>query len=107
MPYLTVRIECIVTLDSGTKPSWSTHSAGFSVRKIWEVNGYGWGTNPINRLVYVSDSSFATTDPVKGIGQLGNDSVEYVHVRGGGKYFFYTSHNKVPILRTSTYTASN
>lgn len=99
-----VRIECRVSLNSGTKPSWSTHTSGFSVRKIWEVNGSGWGTNPINRRILVSDYAFTSTDPVRGIGQMSNGSIEYVYVRGGGKYYFYTSHNVVPTLRTSTYT---
>lgn len=99
-----VRIECRVALNSGTKPSWSTHASGFSVRKIWEVNGSGWGTNPINRRILVSDYAFTSTDPVRGIGQMSNGSIEYVYVRGGGKYHFYISHNVVPTLRTSTYT---
>ena len=99
-----VRIECRVALNSGTKPSWSTHASGFSVRKIWEVNGSGWDTNPINRRILVSDYAFTSTDPVRGIGQLSNGSIEYVYVRGGGKYHFYISHNVVPTLRTSTYT---
>lgn len=99
-----VRIECRVALNSGTKPSWSTHTSGFSVRKIWEVNGSGWGTNPINRRILVSDYAFTSTDPVRGIGQMSNGSIEYVYVRGGGKYHFYISHNVVPTLRTSTYT---
>lgn len=99
-----VRIECRVALNSGTKPSWSTHTGGFSVRKIWEVNGSGWGTNPINRRILVSDYAFTSTDPVRGIGQMSNGSIEYVYVRGGGKYHFYISHNVVPTLRTSTYT---
>lgn len=99
-----VRIECRVALNSGTKPSWSTHASGFSVRKTWEVNGSGWGTNPINRRILVSDYAFVTADPVRGVGQLANSSVEYVYVRGGGKYYFYTSHNISPVLRTSTYT---
>lgn len=102
-----VRIECRVALDSGTKPSWSTHTSGFSVRKIWEVNGSGWGTNPVNRRILVSDYAFASADPVRGVGQLTNSSVEYVYVRGGGKYFFYVSHNISPILRTSTYTTNS
>lgn len=102
-----VRIECRVALNSGTKPSWSTHASGFSVRKIWEVNGSGWGTNPVNRRILVSDSAYASTDPVRGVGQLTNSSVEYVYVRGGGKYFFYVSHNISPILRTSTYTTNS
>lgn len=102
-----VRIECRVALNSGTKPSWSTHASGFSVRKIWEVNGSGWGTNPVNRRILVSDYAFTSVDPVRGVGQLTNSSVEYVYVRGGGKYFFYISHNISPTLRTSTYTTNS
>lgn len=102
-----VRIECRVSLNSGTKPSWSTHASGFSVRKIWEVNGLGWGTNPINRRILVSDYAFADSDPVRGVGQLSNSSVEYVYVRGGGKYLFYISHNISATLHTSTYTTNS
>ena len=32
---MNIRVEVLVALDSGTKPSWSTHKLGFSVRKIW------------------------------------------------------------------------
>lgn len=102
-----VRIECRVSLNSGTKPSWSTHAGGFSVRKIWEVNGSGQGTNPINRRILVSDYAFANFDPVRGVGQLSNSSVEYVYVRGGGKYLFYISHNISATLHTSTYTTNS
>lgn len=101
-----VRIECRVSLNSGTKPSWSTHLRGFSVRKIWEVNGSGWGTNPINRRILVSDYAYADSDPVRGVGQLSNSSEEYVYVRGGGKYLFYVSHNISATLHTSTYTTN-
>lgn len=102
-----VRIECRVSLNSGTKPSWSTHAGGFSVRKIWEVNGSGWGTNPINRRILVSDYAFADSDPVRGVGQLSTSSEEYVYVRGGGKYLFYISHNISATLHTSTYTTNS
>ena len=102
-----VRIECRVSLNSGTKPSWSTHASGFSVRKIWEVNGSGWRTNPINRRILVSDYAFADSDPVRGVGQLSNSSEEYVYVRGGGKYLFYISHNISATLHTSTYTTNS
>ena len=99
-----VLIAVIVSLDSGTKPSWSTHQNGFSVRKVWYANGSGWGTNSINRTILFSDYGFTSSDPVRGLGQLSNSSNEYVYVRGGGKYHFYTSHGKTPVLRTSTYT---
>ena len=99
----TVRIEVLVGLDSATIPSWSTHYNGFSVRKIWEVNGDGWGTSHVNRQIFVSDYKFADIDPVRGVGQLTNFSNEYVFVRGGGKYHFYTSHNTIPVLKTEIF----
>ena len=101
-----VRIEVIVSLNSGSVPSWSTHGSGFSVRKIWEVNGSGWGTNSINRRILVSDYQHANADPVRGIGQLGYSSTEYVYVRGGCKYFFKVSHGIVPTLRTSEFVGT-
>lgn len=105
--HANVRIECRVSLNSGTKPSWSTHTGGFSVRKIWEVNGSGWGTNAVNRRVLISDYSFADTDPVRGIGQNTKSSIEYVYVRGGGVYYFYLSHNVPATLYTNSFTSNN
>ena len=103
------RIEVLVALDSGTKPAWSTHTKGFSVRLIWESQGNGWGVNEgIVRRVYESSSAWANdVIPVRSIGQLTNSSTEYVFVRGGGKYRFRTSHGVIPTLRTSTYTISS
>ncbi len=103
----SIRIEIEVSLNSNKKPAWSTHDSGFSVRKVWETNGSGWGTATISRRVLVSTYGFASTDPVRGIGQLTNSSNEYVYVRGGGLYYFYTSHGVTPSLKTSTYTASS
>lgn len=104
----TIRIEVIVSLDSNTHPSWATHERGFSLRKIWEVNALAWGVNHgVNRQIFVSDYSFADIDPVRGISQLTNSGVEYVFVRGGGKYFFYVSHNAEVILRTERYEISS
>lgn len=101
----TVRIEVIVGLNSDSNPQWATHTGGggFSVRKIWEVNGLNWGRQSLNREIFISDYTWAISDPVRGIGQLTNSSNEYVFVRGGGRYFFFTSHNTIPILRTETY----
>lgn len=101
-----VRIECFVSLSSNSKPSWATHQNGFSVKKIWETNGNAWGTINVTRRILASDYLHATSDPVRGIGQMLNSSNEYVYVRGGGRYFFYVSNNITPVLRTSAYTAS-
>ena len=103
----SIRIEVEVSLNSGKKPAWSTHDSGFSVRKVWETNGSGWGTATVSRRVLVSTYNFASEDPVRGLGQMTNSSNEYVYVRGGGLYYFYTSHGVTPSLKTSTYTASS
>ena len=103
-----VRIEVEVALNSGTVPSWSTHSGGFSVRKIWETNGAGWGTIPVTRNVYVSTYSFTSVDPVRGLTQNTMASVEIVYVRGGGRYFFRTSPEAgTPTLNSSGYSWSS
>lgn len=102
---MNIRVEVLVSLDSGTKPSWSTHERGFSVRKIWEFVPYAWGFNPRSILaVHLSDFIFADTDPVRGLSTLSKHHTCYVYVRGGGKYHFYASHGARVILHTDTYT---
>lgn len=101
---MNIRVEVLVALDSGTKPSWSTHKRGFSVRKIWEFAPYAWGVSPRSIFaVHLSDFNFANTDPVRGLSTLSNYDTCYVYVRGGGKYHFYASHGARVILHTDTY----
>lgn len=101
---MNIRVEVLVALDSGTKPSWSTHERGFSVRKIWEFAPYAWGVNSRSILaVHLSDFNLANTDPVRGLSTLSHHDVCYVYVRGGGKYHFYASHGARVILHTDTY----
>lgn len=101
---MNIRVEVLVALDSGTKPSWSTHERGFSVRKIWEFAPYAWGVNSRSILaVHLSDFNLANTDPVRGLSTLSNYGTCYVYVRGGGKYHFYASHGARVILHTDTY----
>lgn len=101
---MNIRVEVLVALDSGTKPSWSIHERGFSVRKIWEFAPCAWGVNPRSILaVHLSDFNFANTDPVRGLSTLSNYVICYVYVRGGGKYHFYASHGARVILHTDTY----
>lgn len=101
---MNTRVEVLVALDSGTKPSWSTHERGFSVRKIWEFAPFGWGINSRTILrVYLSDYNLAEMDPVRGLSSLDHFNICYVYVRGGGKYHFYASHEANVILHTDTY----
>lgn len=102
-----IRAEVLVALDSGTKPSWSTHERGFSTRKIWEWAPSVWGVNAVSDIkVYLSDFAHTNLDPVRGLDFLGHFDTCFVFVRGGGKYHFYTSHGALVILHTSTYKPS-
>ena len=104
---MCMRAEVLVALDSGTKPSWSTHDGGFSTRKIWEWAPSTWGVNAVSDIkVYLSDFAHTNLDPVRGLDFLGHFDTCFVFVRGGGKYHFYTSHGAQVILHTSTYKPS-
>lgn len=104
----TVRISVIVALDSGTKPAWSSHASGYSVRFIEEVNGSGWGTSEVSRNILANEYKFANANPVGRVEQMTNSSTEVIWVRGGGKYFFYLSIPYItPALRTSTFTTAS
>lgn len=101
---MNIRVEVLVALDSGTKPSWSTHERGFSVRKIWEFAPNAWSVNlDSETTIYLSDFVHADIDPVRGLGNLSHFDTCYVFVRGGGKYHFYASHEAKVILHTDTY----
>ena len=59
----------------------------------------------MTRNIYVSTYSFASVDPVRGLMQNTQGSVEIVYVRGGGKYFFRTSPEAgTPTLNPSGYS---
>lgn len=106
-PRMCMRAEVLVALDSGTKPSWSTHERGFSTRKVWEWAPSTWGVNTVSDTkVYLSDFAHTNLDPVRGLDSLSNFNTCFVFVRGGGKYHFYTSHGAQVILHTSTYKPS-
>lgn len=104
----TVRISVIVALNSGTKPAWSSHASGFSVRFIEEVNGSGWGISEVSRNILANEYRFANANPVGRVEQMTNSSTEVIWVRGGGKYFFYLSIPYItPALCTSTFTTAS
>ena len=102
------RIELNVALGSGTKPSWSTHDLGFTVRCIWESSADEWGTASINRIIEDYHYRFSNVIPAGDINQMTHSSNEYIYVRGGGKYYFAaTNLTSEPSLKTSAFTVSN
>lgn len=97
------RIKLAVQLDSGTVPSWSTHSAGFTTNIDVEIIAAGWGTVSSNRYIkYQDDYNFASVKPAYFVGQLSNESRAVFYVRGGGKYRFVCSWQAASVsLRTA------
>ena len=97
-----------VQLNSGTKPSWSTHGNGFSCYMDILAISSGWGTiTPLTIcLGYTSSFTYNDENPC-GYSQLTNSSTHVVWLRGGGKYYLYTDFNAIPTVRTSEYTVSS
>ena len=105
--HITTEIHIYWTLNSGAKPSWATHNSGsYSVKVRWTTNGSGWGTIAVTREILEASQGWNNGNIVGDIGQLTNSSVEYIYVRGGGKYIFRVKDAKgIPVLRPTGYTA--
>lgn len=105
------RIEVHTMLDLSGLPSWSTHDRGFAAHFIEEVYGYAWGANTTTHRRILSNQFTWTQNksvhPIGKVSQMGNSGTEVIYVRGGGQYFFYTTKNALPVLRTSEYITSN
>lgn len=103
----TAEISVSWTLNSVAKPSWGTHGGGsYSVKVRWTANGSGWGTIAVTREILEASQGWNNGNVVGDIGQLTNASVEYIYVRGGGKYVFRVKNaNGTPVLRPTGYTA--
>lgn len=87
------QIGCHVQLNSGTKPSWSTHSSGFTCNLDVLAKANGWGTTGGESIVRDYSWRFTSNNvsPIS-YNQLGNSSRPVIYMRGGGKYRIYTSN---------------
>ena len=106
IPYEGLRhIKCNVQLNSGSKPSWSTHGGGFTVNLDLLVTAYGWGTTHMHSICLNNDSGWVTSgaNPA-GYSQMGNGSVAVFWLRGGGQYRLYADQDADWTVKTSTYT---
>lgn len=105
------RIEVHTTLGVSRKPSWATHEQGFSVHFVEEVYAFAWGVNSTTHRRILSFNYNWTKDkavyPIGRVSQMENGGSEVIYVRGGGRYYFYTTKNALPVLRTSDYTDSS
>lgn len=110
---IKTRIQVDTPLDY-VNVSWGTHeSGGYSMLCAWTVNGSGWGSITVHRVIESSQWGWTEPDPSSpdrlkipfgSIGQLTNNNEEYILLRGGGKYRFRITNNCVPIEHNSRYT---
>lgn len=96
-------IKVVVNLNSGTKPSWSTHSAGFSVDFHIDTQASGWGTTHAETIIYSDTFSFCSVSPVS-YKQLGYGSIPILYLRGGGRYRVISTYNAAWKIYKDGYT---
>lgn len=97
------RIKVYVQLNSGTKPSWSTHNNGFSVDLDLETQRKGWETTKGLTLIYADNYNFCSVSPVS-YQQMSYSSTPVLFMRGGGKYKVSTTYACVWTPHADTYT---
>ena len=101
-------IKLHVHLDSGTKPSWSTHDRGFSCNMDLRVKAAGWGTTMHHSICLEYDCLWCQ-DNINPCGytQLTTASFPVLWLRGGGKYFVETDYKCEWSPKSSTYTVNS
>ena len=99
-------LKLAVQLNSGTKPSWSTHSSGFTANLDVLQQAINWGTTTGDTIVLEYSYSFASSQPVS-YQQLGNSSKPIFWCRGGGQYYIFTDYEETWTIYTSTVTFSS
>ena len=104
VPLNGVWLEVQVNLNTGVAGDWSTHPGGFTLNLMWRTNGSGWGVTQVRREIIQNYQSWANKTICGGIGQLTQSSREYVYLRGGGLYYFYSSRPISPVIETATVT---
>lgn len=77
----------------GNKPSWASHSSGFSLLLDYYVTGSGWGTiSAVSKLDWYH-GSYGGETAFGGRQQNTMGSVEIVYLRGGGVYYYRTTNH--------------
>ena len=96
-------IKVSVQLDSGTKPSWSTHNSGFSVDFHIDTLRSGWGTTNADTIIYADNFKFCDQSPAS-YTQLTYGSLPILYLRGGGRYYVCATYNVDWTIEKDGYT---
>ena len=99
-------IKCNVQLNSGTKPSWSTHGYGFTAVVELLTLSPGCGTTGGHCICLCNDQRFISdsSKPPVGYTMMWNGSMCVFWLRGGGRYHLYADYKTTQSLQTSSYT---
>ena len=102
-------LKCNVQLNSGSKPSWSTHNSGFTAVVDILEEAYGWGTTSKKGIILTNDQMFIndSNKPPVGYEQMGNSSIPVWWLRGGGIYFLAADYDCTWTIRKSKYENSS
>ena len=109
LPYNGLRyFKCSVHLNSGSKPSWSTHSGGFTAVVDILEEASGWGTTGMLGEVLINDQRFFADEskPPVGYQQMGYGSIPVWWLRGGGSYRLAADYNVTWTIQKSKYENS-
>ena len=99
-------LKLSVQLDSGTKPSWSTHSAGFTANLDLLQEAHNWGVTEGRGIVLEYTYGFVSSQPVS-YQQLTNSGRPVFWCRGGGQYYIYTDYEETWTIYTSSVTLTS
>lgn len=100
------RIACQTELNSGTKPSWSTHNKGFTAIVDLLVTGSYHGETSGKSMLLTKDFLFGDPNPPVGYTQMTYSSTPVFYLRGGGAYNLFSEYETKWSVKTSTYTAA-
>ena len=87
---------------SGHKPSWSTHSSGFSFQFDFEWIGGGWGTIAWYLRVYRYAAQFGGETACYGLEQRNSRSALVLYMRGGTSYYYRSTDGRSFTVYTTT-----
>ena len=91
----------------GNKPSWASHSSGFSLLLDYYVTGSGWGTlSAVSKLDWYH-GSYGGETAFGGRQQNTMGSAEIVYLRGGGVYYYRTTNHGQLTVHPNGYSWAN
>ena len=102
------KIKVSVELNIGDKPSWATHSEGFTCNmEIW-ATAHGWGITNAETICLNYTYGHCNSNPC-GWKQLGYPSLGVLFLRGGARYKVWTDFDATftPHDKTYTWTSEN